>query len=89
MPQSPDPAAMGRVIGDGTWYFHLADIATDPVHQRRGLGRAVLEALVARIDAAAPPHPCIALLADPPGQPLHRLLGVVDSAPSQGMRLPH
>lgn len=83
-----DLAAMGRVIGDGTWYFHLADIATDPAHQRRGLGRAVMEDLVARIDAAAPPHPYITLLADPPGQPLYRLLGFVDSAPSQGMRLP-
>lgn len=81
-------AAMGRVIGDGTWYFHLADIATAPAHQRRGLGRAVMEDLLARIDAAAPPHPYITLLADPPGQALYRSLGFVDSAPSQGMRLP-
>ena len=81
-------AAMGRVIGDGTWYFHLADIATDPAHQRQGLGRAVMEDLIARIDAAAPPEPYITLLADPPGQRLYRSLGFVDSAPSLGMRLP-
>jgi ribosomal protein S18 acetylase RimI-like enzyme len=81
-------AAMGRVLGDGTWYFHLADVATDPAHQRRGLGRAVMEDLIARIDAAAPPHPYITLLADPPGRPLYDSLGFVDSAPSQGMRLP-
>ena len=81
-------AAMGRVIGDGTWYFHLADVATDPDHQRRGLGRVVMEQLIARIDAAAPPHPYITLLADPPGQRLYRSLGFVDSEPSRGMRLP-
>lgn len=81
-------AAMGRVIGDGTWYFHLADIATDPAFQRRGLGRAVMEDLIARIDAAAPTHPYITLLADPPGHRLYRSLGFVDSAPSLGMRLP-
>ncbi|MGP9538923.1 GNAT family N-acetyltransferase [Brachybacterium sp. AOP43-C2-M15] len=81
-------AAMGRIIGDGTWYFHLADVATDPVHQRRGLGRAVMEDLLGRIDAAAPPHPYITLLADPPGQRLYRSLGFVDSDPSLGMRLP-
>ena len=81
-------AAMGRVIGDGTWYFHLADIATAPAHQRRGLGRAVMEDLIARIDGAAPPHPYITLLADPPGQHLYRSLGFVDSDPSLGMRLP-
>ena len=83
-----DLAAMGRVIGDGTWYFHLADVATDPDHQRRGLGRAVVEDLIARIDAAAPTHPYITLLADPPGQSLYRSLGFVDSDPSLGMRLP-
>lgn len=88
--RAPDGAlaAMGRVIGDGTWYFHLADIATAPAHQRQGLGRAVMEDLIARIDAAAPPHPYITLLADPPGQRLYRSLGFVDSDPSLGMRLP-
>ncbi|MEE1616971.1 GNAT family N-acetyltransferase [Brachybacterium sp. J153] len=83
-----DLAAMGRTLGDGTWYFHLADIATDPGHQRQGLGRAVMEDLIARIEAAAPPHPYITLLADPPGQRLYRSLGFVDSTPSLGMRLP-
>lgn len=81
-------AAMGRVIGDGTWYFHLADIATAPDHQRQGLGRVVMVDLIARIDAAAPPNPYITLLADPPGQSLYRSLGFVESDPSLGMRLP-
>ena len=47
-----------------------------------------MERLIARIDHAAPPHPYITLLADPPGQSLYRSLGFVDSAPSVGMRLP-
>jgi len=33
---------MGRVIGDGGWYFHIVDMAVLPEHQRRGLGDAVL-----------------------------------------------
>lgn len=81
-------AAMGRVIGDGTWYFHIADVATAPQHRRRGLGRTVMEDLVSRIDAAAPPHPYITLMADPPGQSLYRSLGFVDAVPTLGMRLP-
>ena len=44
--------AMGRIIGDGGWYFHIADMATLPDHQRRGLGDLVLTALVDRIRAA-------------------------------------
>ncbi|MBE9403020.1 GNAT family N-acetyltransferase [Brachybacterium sp. p3-SID1565] len=81
-------AAMGRVLGDGGWYFHIADVATDPAHQRRGLGRAVMEDLISRIDDEAPPKPYITLLGDPPGRSLYRSLGFVDSEPSLGMRLP-
>ncbi|WP_370260313.1 hypothetical protein [Cryobacterium sp. TMT3-29-2] len=33
---------MGRIIGDGGWYFHIADMATLPEFQGRGLGRRSL-----------------------------------------------
>ena len=79
-------AAMGRVIGDGGWYFHIADMATQPAHQRRGLGRCVLEDLLGRIRAAAPPDPYITLMADPPGRRLYDAVGFVDAAPTLGMR---
>lgn len=81
--------AMGRVLGDGGWYFHVADMATRPDRQRRGLGRAVLDRLLERIRAEAPPNPYITLMADEPGRPLYRALGFVETAPeSLGMVLP-
>ena len=52
---SGDVVAMGRVIGDGGWYFMVADMATSPEHQRQGLGRAILTRLLARIEHDAPP----------------------------------
>jgi len=84
--QSGHAVAMGRTLGDGGWYFHIADMATDPAHQRRGLGTSVLEWLIAEIDARAPADPYISLLADDAGQPLYRRLGFVPTS-SLGMVL--
>lgn len=80
---------MGRVIGDGGWYFHVIDMAVLPEHQRLGLGDAVLTALLARIITAAPPGAYVTLFADPPGRRLYERHGFVETAPrSVGMRLP-
>ena len=80
--------AMGRVIGDGGWYFHVADMAVLPEHQRRGLGGAVLSYLLDRIRARAPRGALVTLLADPPGRALYAKHGFVESAPgSIGMIL--
>lgn len=74
---SNSAVAMGRTLGDGGWYFHIADMATDPEHQRRGLGTRVLEWLIAEIELRAPAGAYISLLADAAGQPLYRRAGFV------------
>jgi ribosomal protein S18 acetylase RimI-like enzyme len=79
--------AMGRTIGDGGWYFHIADVATDPAHQRRGLGRRVMEWLIADVRERAPEGAYVSLIGDPPGQALYRSLGLADVAPSIGMAM--
>jgi GNAT superfamily N-acetyltransferase len=85
---TPEVVGMGRVIGDGGWYFHIADMAVFPDHQRQGIGDAILTALVDRIESAAPPGAFITLLADPPGRRLYARHGFVPTAPrSIGMAL--
>jgi GNAT superfamily N-acetyltransferase len=59
---------MGRLLGDGGWYFHVVDMAVLPAHQRRGLGDAILGALLGRVREVAPPGAYVNLLADPPGR---------------------
>lgn len=81
---SGEAVAMGRVIGDGGWYFQIADMATLPDHQRQGLGRLVLTTLMDAIRERAPDDPWITLLADPPGIPLYTSLGFGPTA-SLGM----
>jgi GNAT superfamily N-acetyltransferase len=79
---------MGRIIGDGGWYFHIVDIAVLPGHQRRGIGDVILTSLIERIRRQAPPGPYITLLADEPGRRLYARHGFVPTAPqSVGMKL--
>lgn len=78
---SGQTVAMGRVIGDGGWYFHIVDMAVLPDHQRRGLGDRVLTHLLEVIETTAPPGAYITLMADAPGRRLYERHGFVDSAP--------
>jgi ribosomal protein S18 acetylase RimI-like enzyme len=79
---------MGRVIGDGGWYFHVVDMAVLPEHQQRGLGGAVLAYLLGQIRQRAPRGAYVSLLADPPARRLYTRYGFAESAPaSVGMVL--
>jgi GNAT superfamily N-acetyltransferase len=72
---------MGRLLGDGGWYFHVADMAVLPEHQRRGLGDAILTALLERIRRGAPAGAHVNLIADPPGRRLYARHGFTPTAP--------
>ncbi|KAL4793713.1 hypothetical protein BDV19DRAFT_390918 [Aspergillus venezuelensis] len=83
----PSAIAMGRIISDGGWYFHIVDMAVLPDHQRKGLGEVILRHLLGYIKEHAPEgEPYVNLLADEPGRKLYGKLGFVDAMPgSLGM----
>jgi GNAT superfamily N-acetyltransferase len=85
---SDEIVAMGRLIGDGGWYFHVVDMAVLPAHQRRGLGHGVLTWLLDRIRQEAPADAFVSLMADPPGRALYAAHGFTeDRDASIGMAL--
>lgn len=79
--ESGQTIGMGRVIGDGGCCFLIADMETNPDHQRQGIGRAILHELLNGILTAAPDDPYIVLTADASGRPLYQSMGVVETAP--------
>lgn len=86
--QDGHTVAMGRVLGDGGWYFVVADMATDPDHQRRGLGRAILDHLLGDIRTRAPGDPYVTLTADAAGARLYEHAGFTAFTSDQtGMQL--
>lgn len=56
--------AMGQVIGDGGWYFHINGMAALPGHQKKGLGDIIMAVVMERILDCAPPVPYANLIAD-------------------------
>lgn len=72
------PVGMGRLIGDGGWYFHVVDMAVLPAHQRKGIGAWVLAWLLDQIRDAVPPDAFVSLMADPPGRRLYARHGFTE-----------
>ena len=79
---------MGRVIGDGGCFFQVTDIAVDPAHQGRGLGKMVMAELKKWIDENVPETGYVSLIADGKANELYAQYGFVSVGPvSEGMYL--
>jgi ribosomal protein S18 acetylase RimI-like enzyme len=79
---------MGRVIGDGGLFFQLVDIAVEPEHQGRGLGKAIVAALVEALKQRVPGDAYVSLIADGEAHRLYAQYGFEPTAPASiGMAL--
>jgi ribosomal protein S18 acetylase RimI-like enzyme len=79
---------MSRVIGDGGLFFQVVDIAVEPEHQRRGLGKAIVGKIVEHLKQTAPVGAYVSLMADGEAQRLYAQFGFNLTAPtSVGMAL--
>ncbi|WP_444894802.1 GNAT family N-acetyltransferase [Microbulbifer sp. SSSA005] len=81
-----ETVAMGRVVEDGALNFEIVDVAVDPKFQGVGLGRQIMEHIMAYLDREALPSAYITLMADVPE--LYRKFGFELSRPdTEGMYL--
>jgi len=58
-----EAVGIGRVIGDGGLFFEV-DIAVVPEHQKKGLGKTIMDALTSWLTVNAPPTAFVSLIAD-------------------------
>ena len=76
--------AMGRLVGDKSLFLILCDVAVHPEHQRRGLGKGIMQRLIDYVDEHAPVA-YVSLVAEPMAQKLYPQYGFKDVSPSVGM----
>lgn len=75
---------MGRIVGDGGLNFEIVDIAVLPKHQGKGIGKRIMEYIMAYLDENAPASAYISLMADVPA--FYEKFGFILSRPStEGM----
>jgi ribosomal protein S18 acetylase RimI-like enzyme len=73
---------MGRVIGDGGLFYQVVDIAVEPAHQRRGLGKAIIGKIVEHLKESAPTGAHVSLIADGDAWHLYAQFGFEPTAPA-------
>jgi ribosomal protein S18 acetylase RimI-like enzyme len=79
---------MGRVVGDGGLFCQVVDIAVEPAHQRRGLGKAIVGKIVEHLKQSAPTGAHVSLIADGDAWHLYAQFGFEPTAPASiGMAL--
>ncbi len=76
---------MGRVVGDGAFFFYLQDLAVDPEHRARGIGRELTERLLAQVHVIAGGDAFVGLFATEEAVALYRLAGFDDQTQMRGM----
>ncbi len=81
-----ETVGMGRVIGDGGCFFQVVDIAVVPAHQGKGLGRRIMEEIMAFIEGNALPGTYVSLITTDPD--FYKRFGFkLTSPPDDGMCL--
>jgi GNAT superfamily N-acetyltransferase len=80
--QAGRTVGMGRVVGDGGCFLQIVDIAVEPAHQGRGLGKRIMAALLAWLDAEAADGAYVSLIADGEARRLYAQFGFAETAPA-------
>jgi GNAT superfamily N-acetyltransferase len=79
---------MGRIVGDGALFFQVVDVAVEPAHQGKGLGKSIMEALMAELRRRVPAEAYVSLIADGEAHQLYQQFGFELTAPaSVGMAM--
>lgn len=70
------------MIGDGGLFYQIVDIAVEPEHQGRGLGKRIVGALMEELKRIVPAEAYVSLIADGQANNLYAQFGFEPTAPT-------
>lgn len=73
---------IGRLVGDGGCVFVICDIAIDPAHQGKRLGKAIMASLMDYVRSELKSKAYVSLIADLPADKLYEQFGFEATAPA-------
>ena len=76
---------MGRVVGDGAIFYYVQDVAVHPQHQGKGVGKAIVNQLVAYVKENAPPQAFLGVFAAHGAEAFYERYGFRDDPGLTGM----
>lgn len=77
--------AMGRLVGDGAFFFYVQDVVTHPEHRGRGLATAVVHSLQEQAVAMAGGEVFLGLFSTSQARPTYERLGLSADGDLTGM----
>jgi ribosomal protein S18 acetylase RimI-like enzyme len=73
----------GRVIGDGAIFFYIQDIMVLPEHQKKGVGRMIMNAIMDFLNAHARKYTFVGLMAAKGASSFYEKFGFSPRLPEQ------
>lgn len=81
---------MGRIVGDGAMYYYIQDVAILPEHQKQGLGKLIIDKLLAYISVHCVGSAFVGLFASHGNESFYQQFGFENHAPGMtGMFMVH
>jgi ribosomal protein S18 acetylase RimI-like enzyme len=71
-------SGMGRIIGDNYIYLHIQDVIVQPKIQRKGIGRMIMDHLLAYVDHAGGKNTNVGLMSSKGREDFYKSYGFIE-----------
>jgi GNAT superfamily N-acetyltransferase len=90
--QDGELIGMARIVGDGELVCYIQDVCVLPAYQRQGIGRRLMDGIMAYLAEHAAPNTIVGLMSGPGKEPFYEGYGFVrrpNERQGHGMQLPY